>query len=89
MLAQEVEGKLRSVRFASRAFSDTESRWHTMQMTFWCKMGTRTIQTIRTRKTNEGSYRLRKFKVANFRKTTALRANPLAGALASASSIFS
>ena len=32
MLAQEVEGKLRPVRFASRAFSDTESRWHTMQM---------------------------------------------------------
>ena len=39
--------------------------------TFWCKMATRTIQTIRTRKTNKGSYRPRKFKVANFRKTTA------------------
>ena len=32
MLAQEVEGKLRPVRLASRVFSDTESRWHTMQM---------------------------------------------------------
>ena len=32
MLVQEVAGKLRPVRFASRVFSDTESGWHTMQM---------------------------------------------------------
>ena len=31
MLAQEINGELRPVRFASRAFSPTESRWTTMQ----------------------------------------------------------
>ena len=31
MLAQQVKGELKPVRFASRAFSETESRWHTMQ----------------------------------------------------------
>lgn len=47
VLAQEIVGKLKPIRFASRAFNAVESRWTALQQEFFrSKMGFRTISTI-------------------------------------------